>query len=225
MVTELLKQDGRVAGAIGFAIEGNEPVVVKAKATVMCAGGGSFRPIGYPVHELTADGQVMAYRVGAVITGKEYVSPHSTNPEQPAWPPMYLFFSSGGSAALPGMWQDPKLFNAEGCPVAARGMAWHGWLDAEYEAHEGRAPLVADLGRRGIQPVSGPGAHGSMLGHAAGGICPVRRRLRHPCPRTVRRRRQLWHLLHRRLLLRVRLRNHARRRHRRPGGSGRGEGG
>jgi len=173
MVTELLKQEGRVVGAAGFSIEGNEPQVIKAKAVAMCAGGGGFRPIGYPTHEMTADGHVMAYRVGAVITSKEFVAPHSTNPEQPAWPPMYLFFSSGGSAALPGMYQAPKLVNAEGDPVPARGMAWHGWIDAEYEAHEGRAPLTADLGRRGVHPVSGPGAHGSMLGHATSGIVPV----------------------------------------------------
>jgi succinate dehydrogenase/fumarate reductase flavoprotein subunit len=173
MITELLKQDGRVVGAIGFSIEGGEPQVIKAKAVAMCAGGGGFRPIGYPTHEMTADGHVMAYRVGAVITSKEFVAPHSTDPEQPAWPPMYLFFSSGGSAALPGMYQAPKLYNAEGDLVPARGMAWHGWLDAEYEAHEGRAPLIADLGRRGKRAVSGPGAHGSMLGHATGGIVPV----------------------------------------------------
>ena len=173
MVTELLKQDGRVVGAIGFSIEGNEPQVIKAKAVALCAGGGGFRPIGYPTHEMTADGHVMAYRVGATITSKEFVSPHTTNPEQPAWPPMYLFFSSGGSAALPGMYQVPRLFNAEGDEVPARGMAWHGWIDAEYEAHEGRAPLIADRGRRGVHPVSGPGGHGSMFGHATGGVVPV----------------------------------------------------
>ena len=173
MVTELLEEDGRVVGAIGFDIEGSEPCVIAAKATVMCAGGGGFRPTGYPTHELTADGHVMAYAVGAVITSKEFVAPHATDPNQPAWPPMYLFFSSGGSAALPGGWIDPKLMNAEGERVPTRGMAWHGWLDAAYEAHEGRAPLVEDLGRRGRRAVSGPGAHGSMLGHATGGIVPV----------------------------------------------------
>ena len=173
MVTELLKQEDRVVGAIGFSIEGNEPQVIKAKAVALCAGGGGFRPIGYPTHEMTADGHVMAYRVGAVITSKEFVAPHSTNPEQPAWPPMYLFFSSGGSAALPGMYQLPKLQNAVGDLVPARGMAWHGWIDAEFEAHEGRAPLTADLGRRGVHQVSGPGAHGSMLGHATAGVVPV----------------------------------------------------
>jgi len=173
MVTELLKQEGRVVGAIGFSIEGNHAEVIKAKAVVVSAGGGGFRPVGYPTHELTADGHAMAYRVGAVMTSKEFVSPHATNPDDPAWPPMYLFFSAGHSAAEPGAFQAPHLFNAEGHEVPARGVAWHGWIDAEYEAHEGRAPLMVDLGRRGVLKVSGPGGHGSMFGHATGGIVPV----------------------------------------------------
>jgi succinate dehydrogenase/fumarate reductase flavoprotein subunit len=173
MVAELLVQEGRVVGAIGFSIEGNEVEAIKAKAVVMCAGGGGFRPVGYPTHELTADGHAMAYRVGAVITSKEFASPHTTDPDQPAWPPLYLFFSAGHSAAAPGMYQAPKLYNAEGDLVSLRGVAWHGWIDAEYEAHEGRAPLIADHGRRGVLKVSGPGGHGSMFGHATGGIVPV----------------------------------------------------
>ena len=140
MVTELLKQDGRVVGAIGFSIEGNEPQVIKAKAVAMCAGGGGFRPIGYPTHELTADGHVMAYRAGAVISGKEFVGPHSTDPEQPAWPPMYLFFSAGHSAAMPGMWQDPEAVQRRGRPGAG---ARHG---------------VARLARRGVRSAPGSGS-------------------------------------------------------------------
>ena len=173
MVTDLIQQDGRVAGAIGFTIEGNDVYVIKAKATVISTGGGGFRPLGYPTHELTADGHVMAYRVGAVITGKEFVGPHSTSPEHPGWPPMYLYFSAGHSAGLPGGWPGRKLVNAEGDDVPARGMAWHGWIDAEYEAHAGRAPLfIEDLqGNRHI--VGGPGTHGSMLGHATDGIYPA----------------------------------------------------
>ncbi len=174
VVTELLRQGDRVVGAVGFDVEGAEPRVVRAKATVMCAGGGGFKPVGYPTHELTGDGHVMAYRAGAVVTGKEFLSPHHTDPDTPAWPPMYLFFSAGHSAALPGMWRDERMVNAEGKEISQRGMAWHGWIDAEWEAHEGRAPVVMESRKDGhIRSVSGPGAHGSMLGHAAGGIVPV----------------------------------------------------
>jgi succinate dehydrogenase/fumarate reductase flavoprotein subunit len=173
MVAELLQQDGRVVGALGFHLEGNEMQVIQAKGTVICAGGGGFRPVAYPSHELTGDGHVMAYRAGAVITGKEFVWPHRVNPDHPAWPPVYLRFSRGMNTALPGGRPKRTLFNAEGDEVPMRGVAWHGWLDAEYEAHEGRAPMYLDIGGRGRTPLGGPGNHGSMLGHAAGGICPV----------------------------------------------------
>jgi succinate dehydrogenase/fumarate reductase flavoprotein subunit len=174
VVTELLRRGDHAVGVVGFDVEGAEPRVILAKATVMCAGGGGFKPVGYPTHELTGDGHVMAYRAGATITGKEFLSPHHTDPETPAWPPMYLFFSSGHSAALPGMWRDERMVNAEGDEVSLRGMAWHGWIDAEWEAHEGRAPVVMESRKDGAQrPISGPGGHGSMLGHAAGGIVPV----------------------------------------------------
>ena len=174
VVTDLLKQGERVVGAVGFDVEGAEPRALHAKATVMCAGGGGFKPVGYPTHELTGDGHVMAYRAGAVVTGKEFLSPHHTDPDTPAWPPMYLFFSAGHSAALPGMWRDERMVNAQGDEIPLRGMAWHGWIDAEWEAHEGRAPVVMESRKDGrTRSVSGPGAHGSMLGHAAGGIVPV----------------------------------------------------
>ena len=174
VVTELLRHEGRVVGAVGFDVEGAEPRVIRAGATVMAAGGGGFKAVGYPTHELTADGHVMAYRAGAAVTGKEFLSPHHTDPENPAWPPIYLFFSAGHSAALPGQWRDERMVNAEGDEVRQRGMAWHGWIDAEWEAHQGRAPVVMESRRDGtLRQISGPGAHGSMLGHGAGGIVPV----------------------------------------------------
>ena len=174
VVTELLQDGGRVVGAVGFDVEGAEARVIHAGATVMAAGGGGFKAVGYPTHELTADGHVMAYRAGAAVTGKEFLSPHHTDPQNPAWPPMYLFFSAGHSAALPGQWRDERMVNADGDEVRQRGMAWHGWIDAEWEAHQGRAPVTMESRRDGaLRPISGPGAHGSMLGHAAGGIVPV----------------------------------------------------
>jgi len=173
MVTDLIQQDGRIVGAIGFGVEENNTCVFKARATIISAGGGGFRPIGYPTQELTADGHAMAYRAGAVITGKEFVSPNTTNPDNPGWPPSYLFFSQGHSAALPGAWKVLPLYNAEGDEVPVRGIAWHGWLDAHYEAHAGRIPLHFEGpdGRKITK--GGAGAYGGMHGHATDGICPV----------------------------------------------------
>lgn len=85
MITDLLGQDGRVVGALGLPFEEREVTVIKAKATVMCAGAASFKPSGFPAESLTADGDAMAYRVGAEITGKEFVDVHWTYIDDPAW--------------------------------------------------------------------------------------------------------------------------------------------
>ena len=168
MVTDLIKQDGKVVGAVGFPMESLDFYIFKSKATVICAGGGGFRPLGYPTHENTADGHVMAYRAGAEIIGKEFVSPM---PGGEPWPPVYFQFTHRPTAAEPGGYKPPLwLINAEGDKVPRRGMAWHGWLDAHLEAHAGRAPLFYEdpEGRRILVP--GPGGYGSMHGHATDGI-------------------------------------------------------
>ncbi|MBW1888834.1 MAG: FAD-binding protein, partial [Deltaproteobacteria bacterium] len=85
MVTDLLKQDGRIVGAIGFPIESYHLYIFKAKATVICMGSNSFKPTGYPVHSLTGDGDAMAYRAGNEITGKEFPDTHFTMADYPGW--------------------------------------------------------------------------------------------------------------------------------------------
>jgi succinate dehydrogenase/fumarate reductase flavoprotein subunit len=88
MMTTLLTQDGdgesRVVGAMGFSLDSEEPVVVLAKATIMCAGAGSFKAPGFPIQGLTSDGDAMAYRAGAVISGKEWIDFHATSMDTPA---------------------------------------------------------------------------------------------------------------------------------------------
>jgi succinate dehydrogenase/fumarate reductase flavoprotein subunit len=59
MTTDLLTQEGRVTGAVGFHVRSGELYVFKARATVVCTGGG--------------DGEAMAYQAGAEISGKEFL--------------------------------------------------------------------------------------------------------------------------------------------------------
>jgi len=173
-VAELLQQDGKIVGAIGIPMDSDDLYIFKAKATVISAGGGGFRPRGYPTHELTADGHAMAYRAGAEIIGKEFVSPSRTRGDSPGWPPSYIMFSRGPALVMQkGSGPVRKLVNAEGDEVPYRGVAWHGGLDANYEVHAGRAPLfnVDASGRKTM--AGGGGAFGGMHGHATDGICPV----------------------------------------------------
>jgi succinate dehydrogenase/fumarate reductase flavoprotein subunit len=84
MVTNLLKKDGRVVGAVGFPVDEDKAIVINAKAVILCAGAGSFKSYGFFSHPITSDGDAMAYRIGAEISGKEYQDTHSTKADYPA---------------------------------------------------------------------------------------------------------------------------------------------
>lgn len=76
MITHLLKEKGRVVGASGFSLDENKVIHFSAKTVVLCTGSGGFKPSGFPVCDLTHDGSIMAYDIGAKITGKEWNDGH-----------------------------------------------------------------------------------------------------------------------------------------------------
>ncbi|WED29720.1 FAD-binding protein [Vibrio sp. DW001] len=76
MITHLLKEDGRIAGASGFSLNEQEIIHFHAKSVIICTGSGGFKPSGFPVCDLTHDGSIMAYKIGAKITGKEWNDGH-----------------------------------------------------------------------------------------------------------------------------------------------------
>lgn len=76
MITHLVKEQGRVVGASGFSLDENKIIHFAAKAVVLCTGSGGFKPSGFPVCDLTHDGSIMAYDIGAKITGKEWNDGH-----------------------------------------------------------------------------------------------------------------------------------------------------
>lgn len=152
MITQLLKQDEKVVGAIGFSFEDGTIHIINAKATVLCAGAAGFKPWGgWPIGNITADGHVMAYKVGAEITGKEFVDFHGR-----ALKPR-LRSKSGPP--------DGKLLNSEGNEVVARGPERP--LDMDFEAHAGRGPM-----KRGDVEYIADGANGMSV-HTQEGIWPV----------------------------------------------------
>lgn len=78
MVTDVLIQEERVAGVIGFHVPSGQIITVHAKAVVMATGGGCYKPTGYPVGSDTFDGEYMAYQLGLPIAGKEFEDFHNT---------------------------------------------------------------------------------------------------------------------------------------------------
>jgi len=81
MITHLVKDKGRVVGASGFSLDENTILHFSAKTIVLCTGSGGFKPSGFPVCDLTHDGSIMAYDIGAKITGKEWNDGHPASAE------------------------------------------------------------------------------------------------------------------------------------------------
>jgi succinate dehydrogenase/fumarate reductase flavoprotein subunit len=173
MITDLIKQDGQIKGAIGMTIEDNDIYIFEAKATVVAAGGDGFRPVNYPTHELTGDGHAMAYKAGATILGKEFIASSPLGPDYQGWPPLYPLFTSIIPAAAAGGRPPFKIYDAAGNAVPPRGMAWHGWIDYEAEEHAGKAPLYYQDYEGKKHPMLGPGHHGALLGLATSGVYPT----------------------------------------------------
>lgn len=81
-ITHLLKENGKIAGAAGFSVDEQKVHFFKAKSVILCTGAGGFKPNGFPICDLTHDGTIMAYNIGAKVTGKEWNDGHpgqSTN--------------------------------------------------------------------------------------------------------------------------------------------------
>ena len=72
MVTNLIKQDGRVIGAVGFHTVSGDFYIFQAKSTVICTGGGGMGGNEDIGSRLVSNGETMAYSVGAEISGKEF---------------------------------------------------------------------------------------------------------------------------------------------------------
>lgn len=128
MVTTLLEENGEIVGVTAFKLDSEEAVVVKAKSVVLCTGAGAFKPNGFQVCSLTFDGDAMAYRIGAKISGKEFVDTHNTNGDSPA----YCW------GQWQGMWNMGMPKNTSG-PVDGGGMALD--LTMFYDAHKGLIPV------------------------------------------------------------------------------------
>lgn len=73
MVTDFLTDDGRVIGAVGIDLTTGSFTVIRAKATILCAGG-AMRMYAFTTapEELTGDGLAAAYRVGAELADMEF---------------------------------------------------------------------------------------------------------------------------------------------------------
>lgn len=120
MVTDVLTQDDKVVGCMGFHVPSGQVIAVRAKAVILATGGGSYKPTGYPTGGDTFDGEYIAYQMGLPIAGKEFEDFHTT----PASAPGNVFLDNHWQY-LENIWLcggDVALENASGY-AAAKGNA------------------------------------------------------------------------------------------------------
>ncbi|MBW1914268.1 MAG: FAD-binding protein [Deltaproteobacteria bacterium] len=167
MITNLLEKKGQVVGAIGFPMEEDKAIIIKAKAVVLCTGAGGFKNVGFPIGPLTYDGQAMAYRLGAEISGKEWNDGHMIPAEHvdSVWYQYQHHFnmkfgggpggkgkgSKGGKGSKAGKQQAGKgKGSGKGGPGGGARLSAQAII---FEAHKGNVPvLVKDILGEGVTP-------------------------------------------------------------------------
>ena len=193
-ITHLIKEEGKIAGAAGFSIDEKKVYVFNAKSVILCTGAGGFKPNGFPINDLTHDGTIMAYNIGAKVTGKEWNDGHSGQAENPAacydgWHGMfdqkpsttsvsihhdlgvdmnYLAYISGNPLKMrhPGEMNNDKV---KGGPFRPEGFNLGEKNNRPPRQPEGKKPP-----RDGKPPLNDkggpPGMGGSMVGGASAGL-------------------------------------------------------
>jgi succinate dehydrogenase/fumarate reductase flavoprotein subunit len=76
VITHLIKENDKIVGAAGFSLDSEKILFYEAKSVILCTGAGGFKPNGFPICDLTHDGTIMAYNIGAKVTGKEWNDGH-----------------------------------------------------------------------------------------------------------------------------------------------------
>jgi succinate dehydrogenase/fumarate reductase flavoprotein subunit len=147
MFSELIKQDGEVVGAIGFNTTSGDLYIFQAKAVVIATGSGGFKAECNWTNYWTGDGEAMAFRAGAELTGEEFGRVGTDMPIRS----QLKQDDKGQNTQLTGQkvesianypfiggmvsgWLRPNL-NVDGKPA----------ISAAWEVHSGNIPLYTDL--------------------------------------------------------------------------------
>lgn len=72
MITDLIKKQGRIIGAVGFHTRTGDFYLIHAKATVIASGGISFKSAAYGIQFNAGEGLMMGYQAGAELTSMEF---------------------------------------------------------------------------------------------------------------------------------------------------------
>lgn len=142
LITDLLKRDGRVVGAVGFDTLNGDFYIFKAGAVILATGAGGWKA-SYGQNTSTGEGMYMAFRAGAELRNFEFAK---------VWVVPKLFAWESQTTLLP---LGARFVNARGesfmdqySPVLGANTDPHYIvIGMAIEAREGRGPIYFDISR------------------------------------------------------------------------------
>lgn len=142
MITELVVEDGELAGAVGFHIRTGEFYLIEAKAVVLAAGGCSWKGNYFGQDMVCGEGYALAYKQGVQLMNMEYSNCYNST---------YRFFDVYGLSRFQRL--GAKFTNAQGERFMSKydeelgdGAFLHTLAIAmANEVREGRGPIYFDL--------------------------------------------------------------------------------
>ncbi len=132
MVTDLVLKEGAARGAVAFSLDTGDAFRLEAGAVILTAGRGYFRSPGMHISGQTGDADAMAYRAGAVLSGKEFPDMHMNIAQDPMW--------KGNGEMYPAYFQ---FDDAHGRRIPNRGFD----LSIVSAVHAGDGPVYWDFGK------------------------------------------------------------------------------
>lgn len=180
MITDLMVQDGRVCGAVGFSEDDGEILVFEVAAVIMCTGGAGMKAPGYPmVASSTGDGLRMAYELGGELLGMEFPQAMRSSAENPAIlrgrQPKGTSAKRLGSGRVTAGILHPFAWKAGGEPfvpqegkLSGYGMSY---LDQELLMYKGEGPVTYEFDGKTYHVTSGAAL--GMSVRKADGIWPA----------------------------------------------------
>ena len=138
-ITELIRKDGRVCGAVGFHARSGVPCVFRAGAVVLCTHTGGWKQ-SYLANTCAGEGAMLAFHAGAKLRNMEFLQ---------HWNVPVLFACEGQTGMLP---YGARFLNRDGEDFMKTYSPGRGAkVDPHYnirgmalEAREGRAPVRFD---------------------------------------------------------------------------------
>jgi len=142
MITKLLTFEGTVVGATGIKLDTGEFAVFKAKSTVLATGGtGQIYSLTAQPLDLTGDGFILAYRVGAELVNMEFVQ------IGPA-----LVYPIKGYLLVTSFWKlNPRLYNKNREEFLAKYLPSHSSLEELFCAKQFAFPFMFGYPAMGLE--------------------------------------------------------------------------